>query len=127
MNWIDCLNCTAITFAKKLGRPLSREKVERIWAQIQANPGVHYFVLENKDKLVASCILAITPSFIRGGDSFGFIEHVVTHSEYRREGNAETLLRHTLDFAWSQGCTEVMLLSGSGNRNAHALYEKSRI
>ena len=75
--------------------PLSREKIERIWAQIKANPGVHYFVLENEDELVASCILAIAPSFIRGGDAFGFIEHVVTHSEYRRAGNAEALLNHT--------------------------------
>lgn len=104
--------------------PLSREKIERIWAQLKANPGVHYFVLEIEDKLIASCILSITPSFIRGGDAFGIIEHVVTHSDHRRVGHAETLIRRVLEFAWSQGCTEVMLLSGSANLNAHAMYEK---
>ena len=91
---------------------------------MKANPDVHYFVLEIEDKLIAACILSITPSFIRGGDAFGFIEHVVTHSDHRRVGHAETLIRRVLDIAWSRGCTEVMLLSGSANHNAHAMYEK---
>lgn len=104
--------------------PLTQEKIQRIWEQIESNPCVNYFVLETENKIVAACILTITPSFIRGGDGYGLIEHVVTHSEYRRKGFGEAIVNFSLNYAWKNGCTEVMLLSGSQNERAHSLYEK---
>jgi len=103
--------------------PISEAKHQEIWDQIEANPGVNYFVLEVDNKIVSSCILSITPSIIRGGDGYGVIEHVVTHGDYRRRGFAKAILEHALDHAWNHGCTEVMLLSGAGNEGAHKLYE----
>lgn len=103
--------------------PLTRSTVSGIWKKIKGNPSVSYFVLETQGKMAASCILSITPSFIRGGRGFGLIEHVVTHREFRRKGFARSLLKFTLDHAWKRGCTEVMLLSGSENKIAHQLYE----
>ena len=103
---------------------LSADTIGNIWQQIQANPGVNYFVLEADGKIAAACILSITPSFIRGGVAYGLIEHVVTHGGHRRKGYGEALINHALDCAWQNGCTEVMLLSGSQNKIAHAMYEK---
>jgi GNAT superfamily N-acetyltransferase len=94
-----------------------------IWQEIERNPGVNYFVIEREGKLAAACILTITPSFIRCGGGYGVIEHVVTHADFRRRGLARELMHFTLDFAWSEGCSEVMLLSGSDLAPAHALYE----
>ena len=104
--------------------PLSEDTIRRIWQEIQSNPGVNYFVLEADGRIAAACILSITPSFIREGVAYGLIEHVVTHSGHRRKGYGEALIKHALGFAWENGCTEVMLLSGSQNKTAHAMYEK---
>ncbi len=104
--------------------PLTQEKIQDIWRQIGANPCINYFVSEVETTIAASCILTITPSFIRGGDGYGFIEHVVTHANYRRRGVGQAIVKFALDYAWENGCTEVMLLSGSQNERAHNMYEK---
>ena len=103
---------------------MSVERLDRIWHEIQRNPGVHYFITELEGQITAACILTITPSIIRGGMGYGLIEHVVTHQDFRRRGLAQELMEFVLDFAWKRGCTEVMLLSGSDLVPAHALYEK---
>lgn len=98
--------------------------LKQIWQQVESNPCVSYFALETEDKLIASCILTITPSIIRGGVGYGFIEHVVTHINHRRKGYGEAIVTYALNHAWNNGCTEVMLLSGSKNTRAHKMYEK---
>jgi GNAT superfamily N-acetyltransferase len=104
--------------------PLSGQTIQEIWKNIKTNPCVHYFCGKLENFLVASCILTITPSFIRGGKAFGVIEHVVVHSSHRRKGLAQELINFVVHFAWQNDCTEVMLLSGSQNTKAHQLYEK---
>ena len=102
---------------------VSLEKINIIWKQIESNQFIDYFVVIKNNKLIASCILSITPSFIRGGNGFGIIEHVVTHFDYRRNGYGRALINFSLNYAWENGCTEVMLLSGVKNENAHTMYE----
>ena len=103
---------------------ISEEKIKSIWEEIQKNPCVNYFVLESENRIAASCILSTTPSFIRGGAAYGVIEHVVTHADFRKRGFAKEILEYSLDYAWSHGCTEVMLLSGFDDKGAHRIYEK---
>ena len=103
---------------------LSEEKIREVWTQIQLNPCINYFVMEENGVLMASCILNITPSFIRGGDGYGFIEHVVVHTDFRRKGYGKTMVTYALNHAWNKKCTEVMLLSGSKNEKAHRMYEQ---
>ena len=103
---------------------LTQEAIQNIWEQIERNPCINYFVLEVDNTIVASCILSITPSFIRGGSGYGLIEHVVTHAEYRRKGFGKAIVKYAVNYAWENGCTEVMLLSGTHNERAHALYER---
>ena len=104
--------------------PLNEQTIQEIWQNIKKNPCVHYFGGKLESSLVASCILTITPSFIRGGKAFGVIEHVVVHSSHRRKGLAQELINFVAHLAWQNDCTEVMLLSGSHNTKAHQLYEK---
>ena len=104
---------------------IEEESKNEIWKKIIQNPCVNYFVVEKGNKIIASCILTITPSFIRGGKGFGFIEHVVVHPDFRKKGYATKMLDYTLDYAWEVECSEVMLLSGSNNKVAHELYRKS--
>ena len=109
---------------KKEVPPLSDETVQEIWENIKGNPCINYFVGKIDSTLIASCILTITPSFIRGGKAFGVIEHVVVHSNHRRKGLAQELVNFAVEYAWQNSCSEVMLLSGTNNTKAHQLYEK---
>jgi len=103
---------------------LSEQTKSQIWDAVTQNPCINYFVMKTENTIIASCILTITPSFIRGGKAFGFIEHVVVHKDHRQKGYASNILKHTIDYAWTNECTEVMLLSGSKNLVAHQLYRK---
>jgi len=109
---------------KKDVPPLSKQTIQEIWENIKKNPCINYFGGKLDNSLVASCILTITPSFIRGGKAFGVIEHVVVHNNYRRKGLAQELINFVLRYTWQNDCTEAMLLSGSHNTKAHQLYEK---
>ena len=103
--------------------PLSQTQIQKIWREIERNPGVEYFAVEQEGRIAAACILTITPSFLRGGSGFGVIEHVVTHEDFRRRGLARALMEFIMAHAWEKGCTEIMLLSGSDLAPAHKLYE----
>ncbi|HJO91844.1 MAG TPA: GNAT family N-acetyltransferase [Victivallales bacterium] len=103
--------------------PITDSQYKQIYSDIEANPGVNYFVMEVDNKIVSACILSITPSILRGGSGYGVLEHMVTHSDYRRRGLGQKILEFSLNFAWYHGCTEVMLLSGTNLEVAHKLYE----
>jgi GNAT superfamily N-acetyltransferase len=100
-----------------------RDHIEKMWNEITNNSMLHYFVVEVGDKIVATCTISIIPNFTRGARPYGVIENVVTHADYRGRGLAKALFKHTLDFAWSQNCYKVMLLSGKDRQAAHGLYE----
>jgi GNAT superfamily N-acetyltransferase len=100
-----------------------RPEVEALWAKIIANPLLHYFVVVVEGKVVATCTITIILNLTRGTRPYGLIENVVTHAAYRGRGLAKALFKYTLDFAWSENCYKVMLLSGTYRQAAHGLYE----
>ena len=67
----------------------------------------------------------IIPNLTHGGSPVGFIENVVTDSEYRRKGIGGRVLRMAVDYARDAGCYKVDLQSGSHRFEAHALYESA--
>jgi GNAT superfamily N-acetyltransferase len=83
--------------------------VDALWQDMQKNPLLKYFGGFTDRKLVSSCALTIIPSLTRGCRPYGVIEHVVTHSDFRRKGYGRSVLNHALSYAWSQRCYKVML------------------
>jgi GNAT superfamily N-acetyltransferase len=102
-----------------------RPQVEAVWRSIQDNPGIHYFVAEVDDRIVASCNLTVIPNLTRGTRPFGVIENVVTHAEYRRRGLGTALLHHALQAARSVGCYKVMLMTGRKDPATLRFYENA--
>jgi GNAT superfamily N-acetyltransferase len=99
--------------------------VQRLWAQILADPNLRYYVAVEKEKIVATCTLTLIPNLTRGLRPYGLIENVVTTPDYRRRGFATEVLRFALDEAWSTGCYKVMLETGSKKEETLRFYEKA--
>ncbi len=100
-------------------------ELRAIGEAIMADPNITYFGIDHQDHVIASCHLVIVPNLTRGAKPYGLIENVVTHPDYRRHGHATQLLRHTIDYAWQQGCYKVMLMTGRQDDSVYNLYEKA--
>lgn len=101
-----------------------RGRFDAVWRQIQKNPDIYYFVVDDGDRFAASCYLVVIPNLSRGGSPIGFIENVITHPDCRRKGYAEAVLKEAIAVSWQRGCYKVMLQSGRQRTEGHSLYEK---
>lgn len=100
-----------------------RETVERVWSQALAMPGSRYYGAFDDSTLVAACAITIIPNLTRGCRPYAVIENVVTHGDYRRQGWGRAVMTAALDFAWSQRCYKVMLLTGRKDETVWRFYE----
>jgi GNAT superfamily N-acetyltransferase len=102
---------------------LASEQAEARWRELLAQSHIRVVVAESEGKLASTCMIALVTNLASGGRPFGVIEHVVTLPQFRGRGLARATLQRALDYAWSQSCCKVMLLSGMQREEAHALYE----
>src|SRR5690349_5030154 len=60
--------------------------LQRLWQSLLADPNSHYVVACCEERLVSTCVLTIIPTLTRGARSYGLIENVVTHPDFRKKG-----------------------------------------
>jgi GNAT superfamily N-acetyltransferase len=96
---------------------------DRVWSALVTSSFMTVIVAEAAKLLVSSCTLAIVPNLSRGGRSYGVIENVVTHADYRRRGFGRRVLVHALDVAWKADCYKVLLATGSKQEATLRFYE----
>ena len=103
----------------------SYEKSLDIWKnEIENNKYIKYFGAVDSGKVVATCYCTIIPNLTNGARPIGFIENVVTHEDYRRQGLAKTIIDAATEFAKANNCYKVFLESGIARTEAHKFYEK---
>lgn len=95
----------------------------RVWSALLTSSFMTVIVAQAADGLVSSCTLAIVPNLSRGGRSYGVIENVVTHSDYRQLGLGRRVLAYALDIAWQADCYKVVLATGSKRETTLHFYE----
>ena len=100
-----------------------RERAERIWSEILTRDEVTVFVAEAGARLAATCMLITAPNLLRGGHGHGFLENVVTHSDFRGQGYGRAVVEAALAQAWAQDCYQVLLQSGRADPRVHRFYE----
>ncbi|MET0532930.1 MAG: GNAT family N-acetyltransferase [Steroidobacter sp.] len=93
------------------------------WLRLLDQPHLRVVVADTQGHLASTCMIAIITSIASGARPFAVIEHVVTLAQFRGRGLARATVQYALDFAWSQNCCKVMLLSGVQRPEAHRLYE----
>lgn len=102
-----------------------RVAVESVWTEVLANSRCRYFGGYDGVELVSSCTITVIPNLTRGCRPYGLIENVVTHAEHRNQGWGKAILARALEFAWSQQCYKVMLLTGRKSESTLRFYEKA--
>ena len=93
------------------------------WQQIIEDDRTHVVVADIEGTLAATCALSINLSIAVGARPFGLIEHVVTSSQFRRQGLSQQVMSYAITHAWELECYKVMLLSGASLKGAHRVYE----
>lgn len=104
---------------------LETATAERVWSTLLLSAFMTVIVAQKAELLVSSCTLAIVPNLSRGGRSYGVIENVVTHADYRRQGLGRRVLAHALDLSWQADCYKVLLATGSKREATLRFYEEA--
>jgi GNAT superfamily N-acetyltransferase len=102
---------------------LDPEDVDHQWVEMVADDSLDVVVVEHDDRLVASCVLSVTPNLTRGARPFALIENVVTHEEYRGQGFGSRVLEEAIEIAEERDCYKVMLLTGTEQEWKLQFYE----
>ncbi len=102
--------------------PEMTEHLKATWNTIIGDKNHHIIVNEVDGKIVSSCVCVIIPNLTRNVRPYGFIENVVTHSEYRGRGYATECLNYAREIAKKVNCYKLMLLTGSREESTLKFY-----
>lgn len=96
-----------------------------VFQTILDSPGLHLFVLESEEAIVATTYLNVIPNLTRSASPYAVIENVVVDRRLRGTGLGKRIMADTLQAAWDAGCYKAMLLTGSRDPATHAYYKAS--
>ncbi|MCL2195708.1 MAG: GNAT family N-acetyltransferase [Oscillospiraceae bacterium] len=105
--------------------PLPDELPEPLWRDIMTDPNHHIIVAEQDDQLVSSCVLLIVPNLTRGQRPYAWVENVVTHADYRKQGIGGAVLQFAKDIAVQRGCYKIALMTGATEPSTLRFYERA--
>lgn len=98
------------------------DQAVQIFEKFAAYDGSAIFLGEHDGFLATSCTLIVVPNLTRGGSSYGLIENVVTHRDFRSRGFGKKILLAASEAAWQADCYKVMLMTGSKKTETISFY-----
>lgn len=101
------------------------ENLKKHWLAILSNPDYFYLVVEEDGMLVSACNLTIIKNLTRRARSYGLIENVVTHPDYRKNGYGTAVLKKAIEIAQEHDCYKVMLLTSQKDDATLQFYENA--
>jgi len=100
------------------------QMARKIWeTEIEGNKNIYYFGAVENGRVLSTCYCVIIPNLTRGCRSICFVENVVTHKDYRKQGLGRKVIEMAVETARRNNCFKVILQSGSGRKEAHKFYE----
>ena len=101
------------------------EHLKDMWEQIIHDENHHIIVNEKDGIIVASCVCVIIPNLTRNVRPYAFVENVVTHENYRKQGLATECLAYAKEIAVKNNCYKMMLLTGSKSEETLNFYKQA--
>jgi len=103
--------------------PIDINIANNIWEKIENN-NIKYFIAMEDNKIISSCYLAIIPNLTRNGKSNGFIENVITDTQYRKRGIGKKVIELAIEYGKQNNCYKIVLQSSYKRKENHIFYEK---
>jgi len=113
------------THLHETGIPEQSEKLAETWATIINDKNHHIIVAEENGKLISSVVCVIIPNLTRNIRPYAFVENVVTHLYYRKQGYASACLDYAREIAIKESCYKMMLLTGAKDESTLNFYKKA--
>lgn len=109
--------------------PPKEEQDMKLWEQkiekFSKDERMYLLVVEEEGRVVSSVQLAIVENITHNLRSFGVIENVVTHGEYRNRGFASALLEQATEIAKEHNCYKLFLETGSNRESTLNFYRNN--
>ena len=105
--------------------PEDTYELRMVWTKIFSNANHIILLGFLGDVPVSSCTLILVDNLTHGQRPYGLIENVITHADYRGRGYATALLHIAKEFAGSQGCYKLMLMTGSKDEKTLGFYRNA--
>jgi len=103
--------------------PIDIITANNIWEETERNK-IKYFIAMDGNNIVSSCYLAILPNLTRNGRSIGFIENVITDTQYRKKGIGKKVIEMAIEYGRQNNCYKIVLQSGYKRKENHIFYGK---
>ncbi len=133
---VDGITITSSTLQE--GRRPTLDGYQRVFAEIEANPGITLLVAEAAGEeafpgtsapgnthvptTVGTVVLIVVPSLSHGGLPWAKIEHMVVAEHLRDRGIGRQIMEYAIDRARDAGCYKIELTSDSRRPEAHRFY-----
>ena len=113
------------THLHETGVPENSDHLQKTWEIICGDVNHHIIVFDIDGEIVSSCVCVIIPNLTRNIRPYGFIENVVTHTDYRGKGYATACLNFAKQIAQNENCYKMMLLTESKNESTLNFYKNA--
>ncbi len=101
----------------------SEKDFEPTWGRLMGyGDTLKVFVAQDDEEIVSSCVISIVPNLTRDKRPYALIENVITHPGKRKMGYGRKVMEAAIQYAKSQNCYKIMLLSNSEREDAHDFY-----
>lgn len=105
--------------------PQKDTSMKKLWETILQDDNHHIIVAEEEGQIVSSCVCVIIPNLTHNQQPYAFVENVITHEAYRKQGLATACLNYAKEIAIREHCYKMMLLTGSKKASTLEFYRQA--
>lgn len=95
-----------------------------IWHKMSKYPYYQVFVVEDNQRIIATCSLIVIDNLGHKGAKIAVAESMIVSQEYRGHGIGNKLMKLVMEKAQEKNCYKLMLSSNKKRLKAHDFYEK---
>lgn len=103
---------------------LTYGKALEIWHEMSKYPFYEVFVVEDNQRIIATCSLIVIDNLGHKGAKIAVAESMIVSQEYRGQGIGNKLMKFVMDKAQEKNCYKLMLSSNKKRLKAHNFYEQ---
>jgi len=103
---------------------ISSGEAQVIWREMEKYPYYEVYVVEENQRIIATCSLIIIDNLGHKGAKLAVAESMIVSQEYRGRAIGSKLMQFVMEKAKEENCYKLMLSSNKKRIEAHKFYEQ---